>query len=593
MSYGYVTEPATNAKVMIHTSMGDLEVELWGKECPKSTRNFIQLAQEGYYDGTIFHRLVPGFIIQGGDPTGTGDGGESIYEDNPNHSFPDEFHQRLRFNRRGLLAMASTEVGENRSQFFFTLDRADELQKRYTLFGKIVGDTLFNLLKMAELEVDVHTDRPLYPPKLLSIEVLNNPFEDIVPRFVTRRVEAAELERNSENKPVRKTKKNKALLSFAADEDESVVESTLGKKIKLAPAHELLADVDPRLSKHTAAEDLGEDLIPDKTTSGRGFNTTGAQPHGTPPPLVSKRKRKSSSDEDDDSDSDSNHPGRNRVAELLGKTAERAAVNAEIAHLTKKLTRRSESPPSGRRPSEKPTKPVLDGPYANLTGSTYVRRAVKTSKEEKARREQELLARMNEFSTVLEKDAVSRKTKPVVTRATETPDQMQEKPRCSLHNVAGCLSCIDSFDLTVDDAAGLLGGGDESADGGKWWETELVFAKDAGTKDLFRPEDYDVIDPREALASRLSSTGSKGVAVGVGVIAGLENAPKRDYENRGNGRSGRGGGRGDRYGDDRYGGQFDRGRRGDGGRGSHGHGSVSSSRSTGGRDEWGGRSSHR
>lgn len=65
--------------MLLITSVGDIDVELWSKEAPKACRNFIQLCMEGYYDGTIFHRMVPGFIVQGGDPTGTGHGGESIY----------------------------------------------------------------------------------------------------------------------------------------------------------------------------------------------------------------------------------------------------------------------------------------------------------------------------------------------------------------------------------------------------------------------------------------------------------------------------------------------------------------------------------
>ncbi|KAL5108245.1 hypothetical protein TcWFU_010025 [Taenia crassiceps] len=80
MSNIYITEPATNGKVILTTTVGDIEVELWSKETPLACRNFVQLCMEGYYDDTAFHRLVKGFIVQGGDPTGTGDGGESIYD---------------------------------------------------------------------------------------------------------------------------------------------------------------------------------------------------------------------------------------------------------------------------------------------------------------------------------------------------------------------------------------------------------------------------------------------------------------------------------------------------------------------------------
>lgn len=79
MSNIYVNEPATNGKVILKTTVGEIEVELWSKETPKACRNFVQLCMEGYYDDTAFHRLVRGFIVQGGDPTGTGEGGESIY----------------------------------------------------------------------------------------------------------------------------------------------------------------------------------------------------------------------------------------------------------------------------------------------------------------------------------------------------------------------------------------------------------------------------------------------------------------------------------------------------------------------------------
>lgn len=115
MSTLYVTEPPTDGKVILHTSKGEIEVELWAKEAPKAVRNLLTLALEGYYDACVWHRIVPGFCIQTGDPTGTGHGGESIY----GSPFADEFHQRLRFNRRGLVAMANAgEANTNDSQFF-------------------------------------------------------------------------------------------------------------------------------------------------------------------------------------------------------------------------------------------------------------------------------------------------------------------------------------------------------------------------------------------------------------------------------------------------------------------------------------------
>lgn len=143
-------------QILLKTSVGDIDIELWSKETPKAARNFVQLCLEGYYDGTIFHRIVKGFIAQGGDPTGTGTGkvyysshrlavlphfivtsfltgGESIY----GHPFKDEFHSRLRFIRRGLVAMANAGKDDNGSQFFFTFGSTPELQNKHTIFGKV------------------------------------------------------------------------------------------------------------------------------------------------------------------------------------------------------------------------------------------------------------------------------------------------------------------------------------------------------------------------------------------------------------------------------------------------------------------------
>lgn len=174
MSYLNVSEPRTTGKVIINTTKGPIEVELWSKECPKACRNFVQLCMDRYYDNTIFHRVVKDFIVQGGDPTNTGTGGESIWK----RGFPIEIHPRLRFNRRGLLGVAKDENGINGSQFFFTLSKAEELNNKETLFGKVTGNSLFNLLSIGDLETD-NDDRPLYPTRILNVDIVHNPFDEM------------------------------------------------------------------------------------------------------------------------------------------------------------------------------------------------------------------------------------------------------------------------------------------------------------------------------------------------------------------------------------------------------------------------------
>merc|ERR1719447_883893 len=99
----YAVEPPTNGKVLLKTSIGEFDIELWPKETPLACRNFVQLCMEGYYNNTTFHRVIKDFMAQGGDPTGTGEGGESIW----GKSFQDEYHGRLKFLHRGKVAMAN------------------------------------------------------------------------------------------------------------------------------------------------------------------------------------------------------------------------------------------------------------------------------------------------------------------------------------------------------------------------------------------------------------------------------------------------------------------------------------------------------
>ncbi|XP_043919300.1 spliceosome-associated protein CWC27 homolog [Protopterus annectens] len=249
MSNIYIHEPPTNGKVLLKTTAGDIDIELWSKEAPKACRNFIQLCMEGYYDGTIFHRVVPGFIVQGGDPTGTGSGGESIY----GRPFKDELHSRLRFNRRGLVAMANAGPHDNGSQFFFTLGRADELNNKHTIFGKITGDTVYNMLRLSEVEVD-KDDRPVNPHRIRHCEILYNPFEDIIPRSNRRH------KRDKKEEEIKKFQskgtKNFSLLSFgeeAEEEEEEVNRVSQSMKGKSKSSHDLLKD-DPRLSSIPVVE---------------------------------------------------------------------------------------------------------------------------------------------------------------------------------------------------------------------------------------------------------------------------------------------------------------------------------------------------
>ncbi|XP_040166859.1 spliceosome-associated protein CWC27 homolog [Anopheles arabiensis] len=258
MSNIYIQEPPTSGKVLLKTSVGDIDIELWSKECPLACRNFIQLCLEGYYNGTIFHRVVKGFIVQGGDPNGDGTGGESVY----GHPFKDEFHSRLRYVRRGLVGMANSGRNDNASQFFFTMGPTPELQNQNTLFGKVAGDTIYNMLKLEEGEV-YENERPHFTHRIIRTEVLNNPFDDIVPRRTgdADRAKSKQENENASKKKKEKGVKNFGLLSFGDEAEEEELETQVYVQKNASGRGKSSHDVldDPQLSKQTASTNAEED----------------------------------------------------------------------------------------------------------------------------------------------------------------------------------------------------------------------------------------------------------------------------------------------------------------------------------------------
>ena len=121
--------------VVLETNQGNIELKLMPQAAPKACENFISLVKKGYYDGIVFHRVIKNFMIQGGDPTGTGMGGDSIW----GKPFADEVSPDLQFNKRGLLAMANAGPNTNGSQFFITTAATPWLNMHHTIFGEVVS----------------------------------------------------------------------------------------------------------------------------------------------------------------------------------------------------------------------------------------------------------------------------------------------------------------------------------------------------------------------------------------------------------------------------------------------------------------------
>jgi peptidyl-prolyl cis-trans isomerase A (cyclophilin A) len=152
------------ANATLHTNHGPIEVELFDEDAPKTVGNFTKLAGEGFYDGVIFHRVIPDFMIQGGDPTGTGMGG-------PGYQFGDEFHPELKFDRPYLLAMANAGPGTNGSQFFITVGPTPHLNRRHTIFGEVADAASRAVVdKIASTQTDSR-DRPVSEVVIERIEL--------------------------------------------------------------------------------------------------------------------------------------------------------------------------------------------------------------------------------------------------------------------------------------------------------------------------------------------------------------------------------------------------------------------------------------
>ncbi len=149
----------------LQTTAGDIQLKLYPDVAPKAVQNFVGLIRKGYYTGTIFHRVIKGFMLQGGDPTGTGSGGQSIW----GKAFEDEGRREVKFDRAGLLAMANAGPRTNGSQFFITCAATDWLHMKHTIFGEVVSG--MEVVRAIEATPTDRGDKPLTPQKILGASV--------------------------------------------------------------------------------------------------------------------------------------------------------------------------------------------------------------------------------------------------------------------------------------------------------------------------------------------------------------------------------------------------------------------------------------
>ncbi|KAF8883330.1 cyclophilin-like domain-containing protein [Gymnopilus junonius] len=454
----------TKGRVIIETTVGEVDIELWSKETPKTCRNFLALAMEGYYDGVIFHRVVPGFLVQTGDKTGTGGGGESFYGE----PFEDEIHPRLRFAHRGLVGMANNGTkNSNDSQFFITLDRADELHGKHTLFGRVVGDTVYNVLKIGEMELDSE-GRPIYPPKIKSIRIIDNPFPDIVPRITAAEKRAQQkareqAQREREEEQRRKgAKKNVKLLSFGGDEEAAEGdERTFQKKPIYRP--ELLDKPDKVLAI--------PDFVSQPSSSSRPKASASLEvPQES---KVEKPSKKSQSKKDDDITKIREKHAKEQSASESARKAEIEKMEAEI----RKLQKRGIDSDEEEAAKKKPKKSYLNEELAKYAKGRGLH------KKGKKRDEGDVLAALSSFRGKLQSSMA-------------VGDEPEE--------AGGASAAVATASVAADEGKGLGGGGGGAEEEGMEVDDDtgflghsLHFAKDNTEETIKAERDYEVIDPRQ------------------------------------------------------------------------------------------------
>lgn len=264
-------EPPTTARVILETSKGPLEIELWAKEVPIASRNFLQRCIEGYYNGSKFHRVLRGFMVQAG----------AGWRDNASGSYiADEFHSRLKFTSstrsRGILGCANVpgKKNSNGSQFIITLSNGPQtaaLNRKNTVFGCVVGDSIYNLARI-ESEGDLEDDgeTPLYPVEIKGANVIEPYFDDLLtaqpeqPKTLLKKAVVAEPNLK------KRAKKPKVKLSYDDDDEdeegETKLQPTQRKRFKMKAAHEVMNDkslvIESEQSKQPVNNDDPKEVIP-------------------------------------------------------------------------------------------------------------------------------------------------------------------------------------------------------------------------------------------------------------------------------------------------------------------------------------------
>jgi peptidyl-prolyl cis-trans isomerase SDCCAG10 len=389
MSQVYSTEPQTSGRVILETTHGPLEIQLWSRECPATTRFFLQSCLDGFYDEMVFHRIVPDFLIQTGamrhgKPTNGSEKDMQGYREKVNadqalerRSY--ELNSRIRFNHRGQVAMALEVNDDNeptvmQPQFFITLDEASYLDGKFVVFGTVSGPTVFNALRIGRTDVDEETNQPnelAEAPRIERVKIMENPIHtDIVPsEEIPWRSVPTKDDAPKNKKKKRKGVKNVNVLSFG-DELEEEAPTTGGIKSShdVVQSKILSKNVDIELKQAIGVNGGNKEPTAAKLKSGDG--TTKPETKQVSPPV-----------EDEESKPQEVEP---RVRVIYNASA-----------------RRKNDPPLDTAEPEQTPKPKKENSKTPKVSLVEARRAkyAKKSSKDKQKREEDTMAKLNAFQS--------------------------------------------------------------------------------------------------------------------------------------------------------------------------------------------------
>ena len=502
MSDVYSLEPPTSGKVILHTTHGEIDIELFSKECPLACRAFVQLCLRGYYEQNVFHRIVKGFMVQTGDKTGTGKG--NGWEEGK--KFKDEFHSRISFNKRGQVAMANEgKRDSNGSQFFITLEQCRHLDRKHTIFGKVAGQTFYNVQRIGECECEGETPVGEPLPRIVRAEVVWNPFADIVAVVPEEKTEEKKEQPKAKKK---KQKANVGLLSFGDDEevveDEDERKEKKAKKQKIASAHDVVEEGSNKKFAKVDDEEYGNVLK--KTEEETRENEKKAKD------LEEKMKAKM-------------REKREKVSGNGGEKSSLAMLSEMNVHISEEERKRIEKAKKAREKQAKAERKlererhkknklkklglgkalVTEDDKALMSNHEVKRAEAKLRNRRVVDREKDTLAKLQKFNEKLHEGGENKNA------------ESNKKARDGFVGVSKFVPEGLYYMEDVDEDGNEIRKDDDSDDDDKDWRAHsLKFDKDGGQSTaashyLASADDYEVLDPRKPLTGEIGTRQAKNV----------------------------------------------------------------------------------